>query len=113
MRLRPVLLVLAAATALTLASSAIHRHVTVNYPDIADCTAGCTVAAAGWPFPYLADHPGASPTGSTSLRQAFGGSDHVLWTAFVATWLAWAAAIGLVSWLGTRRRVPHKKRRRL
>jgi hypothetical protein len=45
---------LVAATALAQGSTAIRGHATVNYPDIDGCTAGCTVAAAGWPFPYVA-----------------------------------------------------------
>lgn len=102
---------LMAATALTLGSSAIRGHATVNYPDIEACSAGCKVAAAGWPFPYLADYPGLSPGGSTSLVEAATGSDHVLWTAFVATWLAWMALIGVLAWLMQRRRVPTKRRR--
>jgi hypothetical protein len=110
MRTRTALLVVIAATVLALASSAISRHATVNYPDVEGCTAGCTVAAAGWPFPYLADHPGPSPSGSTSLKQAVLGSDHVLWTSFVATWIAWAALVALVAYV-FRRRAPQKRRR--
>jgi hypothetical protein len=111
MRKRSLLLVLAAATILALASSAIRGTVTVNYADIDGCTAGCTVAAAGWPFPYLADYPGLSPTGKASLQESVVGSDHFLWTSFVATWLAWAALIGVLMWLRGRRRVPQKRRR--
>jgi hypothetical protein len=111
MRKRSLLLVLVAATALTLGSSAIGRHATVNYPDIEGCSAGCTVAAAGWPFPYLVDYPGLSPAGTASLAQAITGSDHVLWTSFVATWLAWAGLLGLAAVLLRRRRAPQKRRR--
>lgn len=111
MRKRSILFVLAAATALALASSAIPGRATVNYPDIDGCAAGCTVAAAGWPFPYLADYPGLSPAGKASLVEATTGSDHVLWTSFVASWLAWAALVGLLTWLVRRRRVPQKRRR--
>jgi hypothetical protein len=112
MRTRSLLLVLVAATALTLATSALPGHVTVNYADIDGCTAGCRVAAAGWPFPYLADYPGLSPSGSTSLAEAFTGSDHVLWTSFVLSWFAWAAVLGLATWLLRRRgRAPHKHKR--
>jgi hypothetical protein len=112
MRKRSILLAVIVATALALGSSAIAGHATVNYPDVDGCTAGCTVAAAGWPFPYLADYPGLSPAGSASLTQAVTGSDHVLWTSFVATWAAWAVVVSLVIWLA-RRRAPQKKRRRL
>lgn len=111
MRKRSVLLVLAFATALALASSAIAGNATVNYHDIEVCAAGCTVAAAGWPFPYLVDYPGLSPAGSASLVEAFSGSDHVLWTSFVATWLAWAATAGLLAWLFGRKRPPPRRRR--
>ena len=111
MRKRSILFVLIVATALTLASSALPGRATVNYQDIDGCTAGCTVAAAGWPFPYLADYPGLSPAGSASLSEAVLGSDHVLWTSFVATWLAWVTVIGLLAWLALRRRAPQKRRR--
>jgi hypothetical protein len=111
MRKRSVLFVFLAATALALGSSAIRGHTTVNYQDIDGCMSGCTVAAAGWPFPYLADYPGLSPAGSASLAQAVTGSDHVLWTSLVASWLAWAALVGLLAWLLGRRRTPQKRRR--
>ena len=111
MRKRSFLFVLVAATTLALASSAIRGRATVNYPDVDGCTAGCTVAAAGWPFPYLADYPGLSPAGKASLTEAALGSDHVLWTSFVASWLAWLALVGLLAWLVLRRRVPQKRRR--
>jgi hypothetical protein len=110
MRKRTALLVVIAATVLALASSAISGHATVNYPDVERCTAGCTVAAAGWPFPYLADYPGLSPAGSASLKQAVLGSDHVLWTSLVATWFAWAALVALLAH-ALRRRAPQKRRR--
>ena len=111
MRKRSALLVVVVATVLTLASSFIRGDTLVNYPDVDGCTTGCTVAAAGWPFPYLADYPGVSPGGSTSLVEAVTGSDHVLWTAFVASWLAWVAAIALLAYLGRRRHAPHKHKR--
>jgi hypothetical protein len=111
MRKRSVVIVLFVATALALGSSAIAGRTTVNYSDIEGCAAGCTVAAAGWPFPYLADYPGLSPAGKASLGDAVGGSDHVLWTSFVATWLAWAGFIGALAWLVRRRRVPKKRGR--
>jgi predicted lysophospholipase L1 biosynthesis ABC-type transport system permease subunit len=112
MRLRPALLVFAAAAVLALASSAIPGKAAVNYPDIDGCTTGCTVAAAGWPFPYLTDYPGLSPAGSASLMGAVNGGDHVLWTALVATWLAWAALLGAVARISRRRRKTLHKRRR-
>jgi hypothetical protein len=111
MRKRSVILVFVLSTFLALASSAVHRHTTVNYPDIEGCSAGCTVAAAGWPFPYLADYPGLSPAGRTSLVEAITGSDHVLWTSFVLTWLAWTVAIGALAYLLRRRSGPQKRRR--
>jgi MYXO-CTERM domain-containing protein len=110
MRKRSALLVILAATLLALASSTVRGHTTVNYPDVEGCTAGCTVAAAGWPFPYLADYPGLSPAGSASLKQAALGSDHMLWTSFVATWLAWAALVALLAYALRRRRTPQKRR---
>ena len=106
-----IVLVFVVSTLLALASSAIHRHTTVNYRDVEGCSAGCTVAAAGWPFPYLADYPGLSPAGRASLMEAISGSDHVLWTSFVATWVAWTVAIGALAWLLRRRRAPQKRRR--
>jgi hypothetical protein len=111
MRKRSFLFVLVFATALALGSSAIPGQATVNYPDVDGCTAGCTVAAAGWPFPFLADYPGLSPGGSASLTEAALGSDHVLWTSFVLTWLAWTVAIGALAYLLRRRSGPQKRRR--
>jgi len=111
MRKRLLVIVLVVSTLATLASSAIRGHATVNYPDVEGCSAGCTVAAAGWPFPYLADYPGLSPAGRTSLMEALTGSDHVLWTSFVATWVAWTAAVGALTYLLRRRRGPEKRRR--
>ena len=111
MRKRSLLLVFAASTLLALASSAIRGHATVNYPDVEGCSAGCTVAAAGWPFPYLADYPGLSPAGRTSLVEAVTGRDHVLWTSFLATWVAWTAAVGALTYVLRRRHAPGKRRR--
>ena len=112
MRPRTALLVAALATLLTLASSAVTGEVTVNYPDVDGCTAGCRVAAAGWPFPYLADYPGLSPGGKVSLSDAFFGQDHVLATSLAATWGAWAAFLAVFAYLKRRPRDAHRKRRR-
>ena len=111
MRKRYLLFVLLVSTLLALASSAIRGHATVNYPDLETCAAGCTVAAAGWPFPYLADHPGLPSAGRTSLAEAITGSDHLLWPSFVATWVAWTVPIAALAWLSRRRRTPQKRRR--
>jgi hypothetical protein len=111
MRKRLLVIVLVLATLATLASSAKRGHATVNYPDVEACSAGCTVAAAGWPFPYLADYPGQSPAGRTSLAEAITGNDHVLWTSFVLTWLAWTVAVGAMAFLLRPRRAPQKRRR--
>jgi hypothetical protein len=111
MRKRSWMFAVVAATVLALASSAITGHVTVNYPDVEGCAAGCRVAGAGWPFPYLADYPGLSPAGSASLRGAVAEDDHVLWTSFVATWGSWALAMAALAHLARRRREPHARRR--
>jgi hypothetical protein len=45
------------------------------------------------------------------LAEAITGSDHVLWTSFVATWVAWTVAVGALAYLLRRRRAPQKRRR--
>lgn len=66
---------------LTLASGflANRQHVTA-YPDIMGCEAGCPVATAGWPLPYVYDYPGISVAGSADLLGALAGEDrfHIL-----------------------------------
>ena len=70
-----VFLPIALGVALTLATSLVKREAIARYADVDACTSGCTVAAAGWPLPYLVDHPGLSPTGRVSLAGAFLGVD--------------------------------------
>jgi hypothetical protein len=112
MSLRTALSVVSIAALLALATSAVPGEVTVNYSDVKGCTAGCRVDAAGWPFPYLADHPGASPAGEVSLVDAFFGEDRVLATSLAASLGAWTALVAALAYFIRRPRGPHKKRRR-
>ena len=109
MLLKPTLLVAVLAAAATLASSAIPGRVRAAYPGSMDCQQGCEFVAAGWPFPYLVDHPGISPTGSVSLVNGMLGVD-LIWPgplfASFAFWLGLAAAI---TWLVVRV-VPRRSR---
>ena len=112
MTVRTLLFVFVAATLLVLASSLVPGRALVNYPDIDGCDTGCTVAAAGWPFPYVADYPGLSPAGAASLGGAILGEDHLLWTALIADWGVWAVVAGLLAWLVRRRRAQRPRKRR-
>jgi hypothetical protein len=95
-----VLASLALATAATIATSAVPRLVTVTYPGTMDCQHGCNFVAGGWPFPYLIDHPGISPTGSVSLANGLLGVD-IIWPghlfATFVFWLMLFAAIGALA----------------
>lgn len=75
--------------AATLATSAVDQQAVARYADIDHCVAGCTVAGAGWPLPYLLDYPGLSPVGTASLAGAFTGADR---------WRAESLAVDLVAW---------------
>ena len=66
---------LIAGLALALASSAYAGQAQALHAEIMGCEHGCTVAAAGWPLPYLIDYPGISVVGSASLTGALTGED--------------------------------------
>lgn len=86
--------VVALGLAATLASSAVRQQTVARYADIDGCVSGCEVVAAGWPLPYIVDHPGLSPAREASLAGAVLGVDRwrpealaldlALWTALAA-----------------------------
>jgi hypothetical protein len=92
------LLVASLAAGATLASSAIPGSVIAIYPGIMGCEKSCSVAAGGWPFPYLIDYPGISPMGSVSLTDSILGIDIIWAGALGATFLCWIGIIAAVIW---------------
>jgi hypothetical protein len=89
-------LAIALAVATALASSLVLSHVAVAYPGMVGCELGCQFLAGGWPFPYIVDHPGISPSNSISLIEALLGVD-VFWPGhFLATLFFWFAAFTVV-----------------
>ncbi|MFN3388077.1 MAG: hypothetical protein ACK40O_04040 [Allosphingosinicella sp.] len=102
MRLRTGLLALAGGLALALLSSAKDGEATATYSEIMGCETGCTVAAGGWPAPYLVDYPGISVVGSVDLLGGLIGEDKLRPLPFFLTWLFWAAAVAAVLLLARR-----------
>jgi len=100
--------VLSLAVGATLVSSVIPGKVHVVYPGSMDCVHGCDFLSGGWPFPYLVDHHGISPTGSVSLLGAILGVDIVWVGSLVATFAFWLAVSAAVVWIA--RRVQRKDR---
>jgi hypothetical protein len=66
------------------------------------CEAGCEVAAAGWPAPYVVDYPGISVVGSADLLGALVGEDKFRLLPFLMGVLFWSllAAVSRLLWLG-------------
>jgi len=92
------LLVSVLAAGATLASSAISDKVRATYPGSMDCAQGCDFVAAGWPIPYLVDHPGISPTGSVSLVEGLLGVD-IIWPGSLAgTYTFWFGLCAAIFW---------------
>ena len=98
-----ILLTLVLAAVVALASSAVAGKVRAAYPGTMDCEQGCDFLAAGWPFPYLVDHPGISPTGSVSLVGGVLGVDIIWYGSLTATYAFWLALFGAVAWAIGRR----------
>lgn len=104
-----VLVVLIAAVGTSFATSVVPGHVRVAYPGSEDCQQGCDFVAGGWPFRYLVDHPGTSPTGSVSLTDGLLGADLIKPGALSATLLFWACVWTAAIWTTRRfRRSPLK-----
>jgi hypothetical protein len=89
----------------TLATSAIRQQSTARYADIDACVSGCSVAAGGWPLPWLIDYPGLSPARSVSLAGVVLGVDRLRVEAFAIDVVLWTllAAIVLAAWRRLRR----------
>jgi hypothetical protein len=90
MTMRRISAALMAGLALALASSAYAGEARALYTEIMACEHGCTVAAAGWPLPYLIDYPGISVVGSAGLMGALTGEDQFRPWPFLVTALFWA-----------------------
>jgi hypothetical protein len=94
------------AAAAALASSLVLSEVTVAYSGVLGCEQGCQFVAGGWPFPYIVDHPGISPSNSVSLVEAALGVD-IFWSGhFLATLLSWLAPFATVAAIVWRRTLP-------
>ena len=90
------------AAGATVASSLIPGRVRAVYPGSMDCQNGCDFIAAGWPFPYLVDHPGISPIGSVSLSGGVIGEDLVWFGSLAATFLFWFGTCAAIVWIAAR-----------
>jgi hypothetical protein len=101
-RFAKVVLVIGMAGAVSLATFAVPAKVRVSYPGSMDCQQGCEFVAAGWPFPYVVDHPGISPVGSVSLSGALLGEDIVRPGAAVATFVFWLVVVSAATALFNR-----------
>ena len=71
----PSLRIALLALLLVAASSSVPGERLEHYADIYECISQCRVAAAGFPFPYILDYPGLSPTHSADLWGAIIGID--------------------------------------
>lgn len=80
---------LIASVTMTLISSCVPRSVEMVYPGTMDCENGCEFAAGGWPFAYIVDRHGLSPSGSADLLGALVGADMVRWDEMRMTLLFW------------------------
>ena len=90
MGIRRISIALLWGLAVALASSAYAGQAQALYAEIMGCEHGCTVAAAGWPLPYLIDYPGISVVGSASLMGALTGEDQFRLWSFLGTTIFWA-----------------------
>jgi hypothetical protein len=88
----------------TLATSAVRQEATARYADIDACVGGCSVAAGGWPLPWLIDYPGLSPGGSVSLAGAVLGVDRWRPEAFAIDAVLWTVLAAIVLAAGRRLR---------
>jgi len=89
MLLKRTFVIAAASMVGTIASSAIPRRATARYADIMGCEVTCPVAAGGWPFAYVVDYPGLSPSGSADVLGYLLGVDRLLHGSLAATFLCW------------------------
>lgn len=87
---RGALAALALGLAATLATSFLDQPAVARYADIDHCVAGCAVAGAGWPLPYLLDYPGLSPANDASLAGALTGVDRWRGESFALDLAAWS-----------------------
>ncbi|MDR7295531.1 hypothetical protein J2X16_000852 [Pelomonas aquatica] len=79
-----------ASLAMTLLSSCVPRTVELVYPGSTDCHSGCQFVAGGWPFAYVVDAHGLSPSGSADLLGAVLGNDLLRVDQLLMTLVFWA-----------------------
>ena len=87
-------LLVVAAVAFVAATVPVRGVATARYGGEA-CTPDCEVVAGGWPRPWVADHPGLSPSGSVSADGVVAGLDRPLWGAFFFDVAVFLALLGL------------------
>ncbi|GAB6196178.1 hypothetical protein [Lysobacter xanthus] len=90
--------------ALTLATSFVKQQAIARYADVEGCANGCSVAAAGWPLPWLVDDPSVSPVNSVSLSGALFGLDHWRFEGLAVDLVLWTLAAALALLVLRRRR---------
>jgi hypothetical protein len=96
---KKTLLVIILAVAGTLGSSIVPGKVSAKYPEIMQCEQSCEVVAGGWPFPYLIDYPGISPTNSVSISEGILGDDAIWGGALAGTFLFWTGVMASIIWI--------------
>lgn len=102
MAVERALVVAAASMVATIASSAIPGTVTTRYADIMGCEVSCPMDAGGWPFAYVVDYPGLSPSGSADFLGYLIGVDMLLHASFAATSLCWVLIFAVLRFWYTR-----------
>jgi hypothetical protein len=101
-RLKKKSLVVVLAALSTFASAFVKGSAQVIYTDIAGCENSCRVAATGFPFAFIADYPGLSPTKSASLIGAFLGLDRFLVGPLIASFICWVVFVTVIIWVWRR-----------
>lgn len=77
MNTREIILILMLAVCALIISGFIPNKTYVVHSSVMGCELGCDVAGAGYPFPYIADKPYLSPTGSADAIGALIGDDQI------------------------------------
>jgi hypothetical protein len=93
---KTILTIVLSAGLLTLASAFIKGSTTITDKSIDHCEQSCRVAAAGLPFPFIADNLSLSPTHSVSVTDALIGIDELLMGALAASYTCWAAIVAII-----------------
>jgi hypothetical protein len=95
----------------TFCSTLIKSRVDAQFSDILGCENSCSVAAAGWPFPFIIDYPGLSPSGVADFLGLILGMDTVRFESLIGTFLFWVAStVGVTVCIKWLRSWPHRKK---